>query len=766
MPFSRTTSVTTMDLKSAFRRLRLALRFIAPLTIALALLALALVPLVDGLMLRWWVNDLDIRSRLVAATMQEQLLDAVRADNRAAVRQLFTRDVQDERLYAIAYCNTEGQLVYYTQTYPLALGCREVRGTGPDAHVLREFPPGPLHVAWVPIPTQGAPQVGTLVLVHDMSFVDRRSADTRRYLIGFFILLGIVVSLITVLIAHLSWRGWMEGVRALLRGEGIIQPFYRPPYPDLQPLVGEVRALLREVDASRRNMERGAIWNPEMLRSVLRNELAGDEVLLVSNREPYIHMHQGSEIAIRRPASGLVTAMEPIMRACSGTWIAHGSGTADKATADAHGRIAVPPDAPSYTLRRVWLSEQEEQGYYYGFANEGLWPLCHIAHVRPIFRTSDWEQYVAVNQRFAETVCAEARTDDPIVLVQDYHFAVLPRFIQQRLPKATIITFWHIPWPNAESFGICPWRTEILEGLLGSTILGFHTQYHCRNFIDTVDRYLEARIGYENFTVSHGGHRTAIEPFPISVQWPSPFVDRQPSVPECRRNVLAREGLPADIRLGIGVDRMDYTKGIIERFHALERLLELQPEYVGKFVFVQIAAPTRSSLDEYRGFEGEVHALATRINARYSGAALPPIRLKAEHHEPEVINEYFRAADVCIVTSLHDGMNLVAKEFVASRDDEQGVLVLSQFTGAARELHDALPVNPYHVDQCAEVFDRALRMPPDEQRVRMRSMRRLVQENNVYRWAGAMLLDASRLRQRQRIAERIEENRERTVEIG
>jgi trehalose 6-phosphate synthase len=558
----------------------------------------------------------------------------------------------------------------------------------------------------------------------------------------------------------------MAGMRALLRGEGIIQPFREPANPDLQPLVGEVRALLREVDMGRRNLERGATWSPEMLRSVLRNELAGDEILLVSNREPYIHMRQGDEIVIRRPASGLVTAMEPIMRACSGTWIAHGSGTADQATVDRHDRIEVPPDNPSYTLRRVWLTEEEERGYYYGFANEGLWPLCHIAHVRPIFRTSDWEMYVEVNQRFAAALCAEARTEDPVVLVQDYHFALLPRFIHERLPRATIITFWHIPWPNPESFGICPWRARVLDGLLGSTILGFHTQYHCRNFIDTVDRFMEARIEYEASRVSYGGHRTSIEPYPISIQWPSPWHDTQPTVPECRRRVLEREGLPANVKIGIGVDRMDYTKGIIERFHAVEKLFEMHPDYVGRFVFVQIAAPTRSSLDEYRSFEEEVHALAARINARFGNARVPPILLKAEHHEPELINEYFRAADVCVVTSLHDGMNLVAKEFVASRDDEQGVLVLSQFTGASRELHDALPVNPYHVDQCAEVLDRAMRMPLDEQRVRMRSMRRLVSEYNVFRWAGAMLLDASRLRQRQRIVDRIDQHRERTVEIG
>src|SRR5512142_3156383 len=306
-----------IDFKTAFRRVGLALRFIAPLTAMLALLALALVPLVDSLTLRWWVADLETRSRLVANTMQEQLVDLVRDGNGARIRQLFRRAVEDERLYAVAYCNDEGQVVYKTTTYPLDLGCREIKGTGPDAHVLRSFPPGPLHVTWFPIPSSG-PQAGTLVLVHDMSFVDRRSADTRRYIIGFFILLGVVVSFITVLVAHLSWRGWVAGMRALLRGEGIFQPFRETNNPDLQPLVGEVRALLREVDMSRRNLERGAIWDPEMLRSVLRNELAGDEIVLVSNREPYIHMRHGNEVAIRRPASGLVTAMEPIMRACSG----------------------------------------------------------------------------------------------------------------------------------------------------------------------------------------------------------------------------------------------------------------------------------------------------------------------------------------------------------------------------------------------------------------------------------------------------------------
>jgi trehalose 6-phosphate synthase/phosphatase len=345
-----------------------------------------------------------------------------------------------------------------------------------------------------------------------------------------------------------------------------------------------------------------------------------------------------------------------------------------------------------------------------------------------------------------------------VVLVQDYHFALLPRMIRERLPGATIITFWHIPWPNPESFGICPWREELIAGLLGSTILGFHTRFHCQNFVETVDRFLEARIERESSTISYGGDLTRVEPYPISIQWPPEWADDQLPVALCRAKVLRIEQLADDVLLGVGVDRMDYTKGIIERLHAVERLLEQHPEFIGRFVFVQIAAPSRSALEEYQHFEARVRTLAARVNARFGRDGYQPIHLKVEHHPPQIVNEYYRAAHVCVVTSLHDGMNLVAKEFIASRDDEQGVLVLSQFTGAARELHDALLVNPYHGEQCAEALHRALIMPADEQRVRMRSMRRLVQEFNVYRWAGAMLLDAARLRHRRRVSQRIVEH--------
>jgi trehalose 6-phosphate synthase len=447
------------------------------------------------------------------------------------------------------------------------------------------------------------------------------------------------------------------------------------------------------------------------------------------------------------------------MRACSGTWIAHGSGSADAQNVDEHDRVRVPPQQQDYTLRRIWLSPEEEQGYYLGLANEGLWPLCHVAHVRPVFRESDWQHYRTVNQRFADAVVAEARSEDPVVLVQDYHFALLPAMVREKLPRATIITFWHIPWPNPESFGICPWRQEILRGMLGSTILGFHTRYHCKNFIETVDRYLEARIEHEHSTISHQERDTLIESYPISIAWPTD-AQRQawPEVAACRAQVSEMLGVPADHRIVLGVDRFDYTKGILERLYAVERLLEQHPEWIGHVSFVQVAAPTRGALEEYREFQQRVQRTADRINTRFSKDGIAPVRLLAEHHEPEQVNVLYRAADVCVVTSLHDGMNLVCKEFAAARDDERGVLILSRFAGAARELQEALIVNPYHVEETAEALHRALTMPEAEQRERMASLRMTIREANVYRWAGRMLTDAGRWRLRERIEARLKQH--------
>jgi trehalose-6-phosphate synthase len=738
-----------------FRLFRLSLRFVLPLALVLGLFAYAVVPLVDSLTLRWFVRDLDMRSQSLASALQDPLSEYVPQKTERRINQLFDRALRDERLYAIAFCDPAGTLLYKTSTYPTTLGCRmgqEVK----DGHrpSLVKLPQGSVHVSESPLERE-TQYLGKLILVHDMSFIERRSEDTKKYVILLFGTMAVVISLITVFIAHLSWRDWISSVKGILRGEIGPRPQQQSTPPEVRPLEGDLRALLHEINIERRSRDDSThLWTPEKLRILLHEELAGDEVLVVSNREPYLHMRTRKGVEVQRPASGLVTAVEPVMRACSGTWIAHGSGSADHESVDSNDRVPVPPANPAYTLRRVWLTKEEEQGYYYGFANEGLWPLCHIAHVRPVFRSSDWAQYEHVNQRFADAVVQEAHTDDPVVLVQDYHFALLPRMVREALPKATIITFWHIPWPNPESFGICPWREEILEGLLGSTILGFHTPFHCKNFLETVDRYLETRIEHEASTISYGGKLTQVEHYPISIAWPESNAD-QPTIAECRASVCEEYGLSPEHLIGIGVDRLDYTKGILERFQAIERMLETHPDLVGRFTMIQIAAPSRSSLDEYQNFEARVRALVQRINSRYASGTYQPIILKIEHHEAEQVTRYYRAADVCLVTSLHDGMNLVAKEYIAARDDERGVLVLSQFTGAARELHEALVINPYHIEQGAEAVYRALTMPEVEQRERMRSMRSLVKDFNIYRWAGRMLLDAARLRQRERIVTKI-----------
>ena len=735
--------------------MRLSLRFVVPLLVALALLGWAVVPLVDKLTLQWFVRDLDVRATLVANTLQEPLEDLLHAGNRARLEQFFGRITQDERLFAIGFCPVEvGGTRVATSSLPTAVTCDSLdQFAGTPGHVLSAGT-APMLVSVRPIVIAGR-SVGNLVLVHDLSFVARRSAETRKYVFLFFVGLGLTVALITVVIAQLSWRGWVQGLRALLRGEGLLRPSGKPYVPELRPIARDLRALIRDLEtAPRRPDDDHVAWTADTLRTLLRGELRGQEVIVVSNREPYIHMRQNGAITVWRPASGLVTALEPIMRACSGTWIAHGGGSADREVVDAHDRIAVPPPPAqaAYQLRRVWLTEQQEAGYYYGFANEGLWPLCHIAHVRPIFRTSDWEQYVAANRLFARAVTEEARSDDPIVLVHDYHFALLPRLLRESLPDATIITFWHIPWPNPEAFGICPWREEVLDGLLGSSILGFHTQFHCNNFLDTIERLIEARVDREMFTVTYRGELTAVKRYPISIEWPPSRAATATSVEQCRAAVRQRHGLPEGHAIGIGVDRLDYTKGVEERLRAIERLFELQPEWLGKFTFVQLAAPTRTRIEHYQQYQARVEALAARINERFKQAAHPAVILKVEHHEPESVYEYYRGADVCVVTSLHDGMNLVAKEFVAARDDNEGVLVLSQFTGASRELPEAVIVNPYDTDQCAAALQLALTMPKEEQRARMRLMRQLIKEFNVYRWAGRMLGDAAGMRRRGRLS--------------
>jgi len=742
------------------------LRVLVPLLAILAALAWGATVLVNGTTRSWFERDVSLRARLVANGAREALATHVRTGDTRRLGAVLDEITRDDRVLAVAVCTPGLRTVAHTPLLPDRYTCEALAArlaAVPEAGTdLVEEPEGGLvHAAVVPVLDEGA-VAAHLVVVHDLSFVARREDAMRRFTVGAFGVVALLASVATFFVRRFALRSWTNEFRRILKlGRGVVlgNPADEPQQKLFAPLLSDLRTMVSELVAEQ-GAGTGGRWTPERLHDVLTKTLDDESVVLVANREPYIH-DRGKDggIVVRHPASGLVSALEPVMRACSGTWVAHGSGAADREVVDRNDRIRVPPGEGSYALRRVWLSPEEERGYYYGFANEGLWPLCHHVYTRPVFRSGDFEHYRTVNRRFAEAVCDEVDGPDPIVLVQDYHFALAPRMIRELLPRATVITFWHIPWPNAERFGVCPWNRELLVGLLGSSILGFHTQQHCNNFIDAVDRYLESRIDRERTSVVLGGRETLVRPYPISIEWPNHWAAEAPPVEECRRTVRAELGLRPDVRLGVGVDRIDYTKGVEDRLLAVERLLERFPAHRGRFTFVQLGAPSRTLIPEYRSLNERTEALAARINERFGDAAWRPIVMLSAHHEPPAVFRMMRAADLCYVSSLHDGMNLVAKEFLAARDDERGVLVLSRFTGAARELTEALLVNPYDLEEASEALAIALEMSPEEQEARMRALRAHVSEFNVYRWAGRMLADAARLRKRDRLTTRLTEGR-------
>ncbi|HEY6910133.1 MAG TPA: trehalose-6-phosphate synthase [Myxococcales bacterium] len=730
------------------------LRYALPVVLGLALLSGLSYLLVSATSRGWFEEDVRLRAELALRGARVGVSEGWARGDRAGVERLLTDITKDERVLAAAACAPDGTPFARTSDFPEGLGCRRFAAVSmadgkPRAWsgVDRTGGTG-VFLSALPIYTAAGVPLGVVGIIQDMSYIEHRDRVTRRAALWFFGLMSLGALLLSTGIARASWGRFRSELRSILKGG--------ENHPEFQPLLRDVRELALQLATETRAGEGGRAWTPERLRELLREHLRDEKLVIVANREPYIHDRDaGGALRVLHPASGLVTALEPVMRACGGTWVAHGSGPADREVTDRSGHVRVPPGEESYTLRRVWLSREEEQGYYYGFSNEGLWPLCHIAHARPSFREEDFEHYRKVNLRFAEAVCEEVDRDDPIILMQDYHFALAPRLIRERLPRATILTFWHIPWPNAEQFGICPFREEILEGLLGSSIVGFHVQAHCNNFVESVDRYLETRVDRERTAIVHAGETTLVRPYPISIEWPNHWAAAAPAPEECRAEVRAELGLRADALIGVGVDRLDYTKGIEERLLAVEQLLARFPQFRDRFTFVQLAAPSRTKIDRYRELNDSVEQIAARINARFGNGSYRPIVLHRRHHEPPRVFQFLRAADLCYVSSLHDGMNLVAKEFIAARDDERGVLVLSQFTGAARELSEALIVNPYDLNQASSALAAALTMSPHEQTERMRALRALVSELNVYRWAGRMLTDAARLRQRDRLSHRL-----------
>jgi trehalose 6-phosphate synthase len=487
------------------------------------------------------------------------------------------------------------------------------------------------------------------------------------------------------------------------------------------------------------------IWTRDNLKELVKEKIGDHKFIVVSNREPYIHTYSDKGISCFTPASGMTVALDPVMRACGGTWIASGLGEADRDVVDEKSRVQVPPDKPSYTLKRIWLTKQEEERFYYGYSNEGLWPLCHYVHVRPTFREADWEMYQRINEKFAEAILDELGDETGFVFIQDYHFALLPRLIKEKRPDIILAQFWHIPWPNPEAFRISPHAEEILHGLLGNDILGFHIRYHGLNFLESVDRFLEARVDRERLSVIKSGRETLIRPFPISIDYE--MVENMSLKPEIeqRKAFIKMDFRIRDRFLAVGIDRMDYTKGILERFDAIDRFLEKYPQYVGKFVFLQLGPISRIHIPRYKTYNDEIYHRVVDINEKWALKDWQPIILYKKHLGLEELLTYYKAANACIVSSIHDGMNLVAKEFVASRVDEKGVLILSKFTGSARELEQALLINPIAADQFADTIRQALEMSPEEQTERMRKMRETVKENNVYRWAGKIVNEMKKL---------------------
>jgi len=683
----------------------------------------------------WVSRDATQRARLALNASSSALLDYWRSGDTLGVHRVLTDIARDDQVRAAAICGDSDVPLVWTEGFPPDQRCADpVPATGGTVSILSIG--------------DHSGTIGRIMIVHDNRFARLRVAQVRSVVFGGFALFGLITILVALLNRWMLNQAWARDLHRVLGA------FTKTT--SRHGMLSDVRSLAQLASASREAREEERTWTASRVREVVHEALDDAQVIVLANREPVVH-ERGADGTVRvlRPASGLVSAMEPVVRACSGSWVAHGSGSADREFTDAKDRFIVPPADEAYTLRRVWLSPDDEAGYYYGLANEGLWPLCHIAHARPTFRASDMERYRAVNRRFVDAVCEEATRSDPVILVQDYHFALAPKMLRDRMPAATIVTFWHVPWPNAERFGICPWRAELIEGLLGSTILGFHTQQHCNNFIESVDSYIEARIDRERHSVTRMGGQTLVRPYPISIEWPPRWVKLAPGTAACRGEILARHGLPPDALIGIGVDRLDYTKGLEERFLAVERALEIAPELRGRFTFIQIAAPSRSSIPRYAEFATSVFRLAERINRRFGTPQWAPIILLHEHHGHEELVRYYRAADFCYVSSLHDGMNLVAKEFVAARDDERGVLLLSSFTGAARELTEAIIVNPYDIDAAGTAILAGLQMSAVEQRERIRAMRAGIRDHNVFRWAGRMLSDAARERRRIGLADRL-----------
>ena len=708
------------------------------------------------------MEDLKRKARAVDESMELSAKMSIANNDLKSIQRLVEGFQRRERLQGCVIYDKEGNILGITERFldwkdkekPYL---KEVLDNKTPRGALESYKEYTVYSYIIPVIDDENNILGMVEVIYDTSYVFTTLTDLwkRLSIILITLLMFIVLTMLLIqrrifILPVLRLTEWFQHYQRGETDAGI--PIQAKD--ELGKLASEVEQVALSLRVARKvisdkaaeRIQKDELWTQEKLKDLVHARLGDNALFVVSNREPYMHVLDESTgvISCIRPASGVVTAIDPVMRACGGTWIAHGGGNADKKFVNSKDKLGVPPNDISYILKRVWLSKEEEEGYYYGFSNEGLWPLCHLTHTRPIFRELDWKMYKAVNHRFAESILEELPKKAPFVFIQDYHFTLLPKMIKEKRPDAAVALFWHIPWPTPETLATCPYQEEILEGMLACDLIGFHVQNHCNNFLDTANRLLESRVDTERFCVVRAGKETFIRSFPISVD--GYFDGKGTAIEQGEIQKIKQEHKLDGKFVALGVDRIDYTKGITERILAVERLLEKNPSYKKKFVLVQLAAPSRTHIKRYHDLASEIDELVDKVNWKYKDENWKPIIYLKKHFSLDEIKPFYALADMCIVSSLQDGMNLVAKEYVAAKTDLKGVLVLSRFTGAARELTDAVLINPYAIEEFADRIKYAIEIPAEEKEKRMQNMRRIVKTNNIYRWAGNIITELTGLK--------------------
>lgn len=708
-------------------------------------------------------DDMKRKSKHIAESMELSARGVFVAKDMRNANYLVEKFETRERLQGCVLYDKDGNVIAITKRFndwkekdkPYV---KDLLSNKTDRGELEKFKGYTVYSYAFPVTDDDGQVLGLVEVIYDTSYVLTRLTEIWKRISATLVILVVIIFIIAIFLHQQIFGLPIQRLTAWFKGfqKGEIDETHPiKEHGDLGKLASEVEQVALSLRIARRSVSEEAserlqkeeVWTDAKLRDLVRAKLGENALFVVSNREPYMHVIDESTGTTKciRPASGVVTAIHPILCACGGTWIAHGAGNADKKFVNSKDKLGVPPGDDRYILKRIWLNKEEEDGYYYGFSNEGLWPLCHNTHTRPLFRETDWGIYKKVNQKFADSILEELPAKNPFVFIQDYHFTLLGRMIKEKRPDATIALFWHIPWPTPESFSICPYQKEILDGMLGCDLIGFHVQSHCNNFLDTANRLLESRVDTEKFSVSRLNNETFIKAFPISVNG---HMNKDADTPGLDKEIskIKKEFDLEDKIIGVGVDRIDYTKGIVERVLAIDRFFEKYPQYKKKIVFVQMAAPSRVHIKRYHDLMAEIDELVEKKNWKHLDGSWKPILYLKKHFSADEIIPYYKMADFCLVSSLHDGMNLVAKEYVAAKKDLSGVLILSQFTGASRELTDAVQFNPYAIEEFAEAIKTAIEMPVDERKKRMGNMRKIIGENNIYRWAGNIMTDLTALK--------------------